>query len=102
MTSPVAHPRQLYQSWVEDQIEEFKAGLTRDELLELADQAVSRLFGTPDGQYPLTELLLADAVDGLLFEKLGLPDFRQWERLRRSDTPSRPRQETAEASRLAV
>ncbi len=101
MTSP-ATPRQLYQSWIEDQIEEFKAGLTRDELLELADQAVATLFDTPDGQYPLTELLLADAVDRLLFERLNLPDFRTWERARRNDTPGRPRQETRSTSQLAV
>ena len=83
-------PRQQYQEWVEEQIEEHKAALTRDELLSLADEAVDQLFTAPDGQYPLTEILLRDAVDALLVRRLNLPDFRQWKKARRSDTPIRP------------
>ena len=94
MTAPESAPRQLYLDWVEEQIEEYKAGLTRDELLDVAEEAVQRLFGTPDGQYPLTEILLCDAVDALLLERLALPDFRTWQRSRRSDTPRRPRART--------
>lgn len=94
-------PRQQYQAWVEEQIEEYKTALTRDELLDLAEQAVEELFTTPDGQYPLTEILLCDAVDALLFKRLNLPDYKHWQKLCRSDTSMRPQLETAEIIRAA-
>lgn len=97
MTSPPSSPRQDYLDWVEDQIEEYKAGLTRDELLSLADRAVEELFDTDDGQYPLTEILLRDAVDDLIFHRLGLPGYRRWLRTCRSDTLARPHNETDDA-----
>ncbi|NIP81049.1 MAG: hypothetical protein GWM90_18255 [Gemmatimonadetes bacterium] len=83
-------PRRQYLQWVEDRIEDYKASLTRDELLSLADQAVTDLFETEDGQYPLTEILLRDAVDALIFQRLGLPGYRRWLRTCQSDTPPRP------------
>lgn len=83
-------PRQEYLDWVEDRIEDYKSALTREELLTLADQAVDDLFHTDDGQYPLTEILLRDAVDGLIFHRLGLPGYRRWLRTCRSDTDDRP------------
>ena len=94
MTAPSAAPRQEYNAWVEEQIEDFKTSLTRDELLALADEAVDQLFTTPDGQYPLTEMLLCDAVDALLFRRLGLPDYKTWTKQCRSDTVKRPRKVT--------
>src|SRR5262245_39183616 len=94
MTAPTAAPRQLYQAWVEEQIEDFKTALTRDELLALADEAVQRLFASPDGQYPLTEILLCDVVDALLFQRLGLPDYKLWVKQCRLDTRKRPRKST--------
>jgi hypothetical protein len=90
MSAPRVTPRQLYQSWIEEQIEEHKARLTRDELMTIADEAVEQLFDAPDGQYPLTEMLLCDVVDHLLFHRLKLPDYRHWRRMRHSDTPVRP------------
>lgn len=101
MTAPDLAPRQLYMAWVEDQIEEFKAGLTREELLNLAEEAVDCLFDSPDGQYPLTEILLCDAVDRLLFERLDLPDFRQWRRACQNDTSGRLKKGTASNKRAA-
>lgn len=83
-------PRQEYVQWVEDRIEDHKSALTREELLSLADQAVDGLYDTDDGQYPLTEILLRDAVDALIFRRLRLPTYRQWLKSYRSDTPSRP------------
>lgn len=94
MTAPTTAPRQLYQQWVEEQIEDFKTSLTRDELLALADEAVQKLFSTPDGQYPLTEILLCDVVDAMLFQRLGLPDYKTWAKLCRTDTAKRPRKST--------
>lgn len=93
--------RRLYQAWVEEQIEEFKTALTRDELLDLAEQAVRELFTSPDGQYPLTEILLRDAVDALLFKRMNLPDYKHWAKACRSDTSLRPTLETPEAMRAA-
>jgi len=98
MSDPHASPRQLYLAWVEDQIEEYKAGLHRDELLELAEDAVRELFASRDGQYPLTEILLRDAVDQLIFRRLKLPSYRQWLRMCRSDTPERPPESTPDAA----
>lgn len=94
MSAPSSTPRQQYQEWVEEQIDEHKSALSREELLALADEAVTQLFADPDGQYPLTEILLRDAVDDLLMRRLGLPDFRQWRNARRSDTPARPLERT--------
>jgi hypothetical protein len=90
MTAPHSTPRRLYEAWIEDQLEDYKASLSRDELLALADQAVDQLFDAPDGQYPLTEILLCDVVDTLLMQRLNLPDYRQWLRSRRFDTAARP------------
>ena len=94
MSAPAAIPRQAYLAWVEEQIEEFKTSLTRDELLAIADEAVNQLFAHPDGQYPLTEMLLCDAVDTLLFQRLNLPDYKQWVRQCQKDTARRPRKST--------
>ncbi|MBW3553240.1 MAG: hypothetical protein KY466_07015 [Gemmatimonadetes bacterium] len=88
-------PRQEYVQWVEDRIEDHKSALTREELLSLADQAVDGLYDTADGQYPLTEILLRDAVDALIFRRLRLPTYRQWLKSYRSDTPRRPPEGTA-------
>jgi hypothetical protein len=94
MTAPRSAPRQLYVAWIESRIEECKAGLGRDELLDLAEEAVRRVQASPDDQIALTELVLCDAVDALLVERLSLPDFRQWQRMCRSDTSYRPPQGT--------
>jgi hypothetical protein len=101
MSNPFAVPRRQYQAWVEEQIEEYKTALTRDELLDLAEKAVEGLFTTPDGQYPLTEILLCDAVDALLFRRLNLPDYKQWLKLCRSDTSLRPSGGTTDTMRAA-
>jgi len=86
--------RPAYNAWVEDQIEEYKSALTRDELLDLAEVAVQRITQSPDGQYALTEILLRDAVDALILQRLRLPGFRQWRRSCLSDTSGRSLQGT--------
>ena len=101
MSAPTAAPRQLYLAWLEEQLEDYKASLTRDELLSLADVAVQNLFTTPDGQYPLTEILLCDAVDALLLQRMNLPDFKAWQKQCRSDTAPRPRKSTSTRVRKA-
>jgi hypothetical protein len=91
-------PRQAYNDWVEDQIEEYKAGLTRDEILTVAEDAVHDLFDSEDQQVPLTEILLRDAVDLLIFRRLRLPSYGQWLRLCRSDTAECPEEGTTGGS----
>ena len=87
-------PRQRYTDWVQDRIEEYKSDLTRDELLSLADRAVDELFDADDAQYPLTEILLRDAVDALIFRTLDLPGYRKWLKTCQTDTPTRPKNGT--------
>jgi hypothetical protein len=83
-------PRQQYLEWVEDCIEDYKNTLTREELLAIAESAVDDLFDSDDGQYPLTEILLRDAVDTLIFQRLGLPGYRRWLKTCQTDTADRP------------
>jgi hypothetical protein len=83
-------PYQQYLEWVQDQIEEYKCGLTRDELLSLADHAVEDLFHSDDPQVPLTEILLREAVDALIFQRLDLPGYRRWLKVCQTDTLTRP------------
>jgi hypothetical protein len=101
MTTPQRASRQAYLEWVEEQIEEYKTTLTHDELLDLAEAAIARLHASDEAQYTLTELLLCDAVDGLVFERLKLPDYRRWRRACRSDTVRRPPEGTSQALRVA-
>jgi len=101
MNTPAETPRQRYLAWIEEQLEDYKAGLTRDELLDLAEVAVRQLFDAPDGQYPLTEILLCDSVDRLLAARLDLPTYRQWVRACRNDTDDRPPRETHARLRAA-
>ncbi len=96
MTAPVSPSKQLYHAWVEQRIEDFKDSISRDELLEYADEAVQELYADPDGQYQLTEIVLRDAVDTLLFRRLGLPSYKQWLKLCQIDTPERPPESTAQ------
>jgi len=98
MTAPASPSKQLYHAWVEQRIEDFKDSISRDELLEFADEAVQELYSDPDGQYALTEIVLRDAVDMLLFRRLGLPSYRQWLKLCQIDTSDRPPEGTAPAA----
>lgn len=93
MNTPLS-PRHAYAAWIEERIEDYKVALDRDELLTLADQAVTDLFHSHDGQYPLTEILLRDAVDALIFQRLSLPSYRQWLKTCQTDTLNRPREVT--------
>ncbi len=98
MTAPVSPSKQLYHAWVEQRIEDFKDSISRDELLEFADEAVQELYADPKGQYALTEIVLRDAVDMLLFRRLGLPSYKQWLKLCQIDTPERPPESTPQSS----
>ncbi len=70
--------RRAYLQWVEEQVETFKETIPRGELLAIADEVVRELRVTQGGQYQLTELLLCQAMDRHLFQRLKLPGYRAW------------------------
>lgn len=70
--------RRAYDEWIEEQIEGYKEAVSRADLLRLADEVVTDLRISNDGQYQLTELLLLEAVDRKIFRLLKLPGYRAW------------------------
>lgn len=63
---------------MEEQIEQYKESVSRTDLLAVADEVVAELRVNAKGQYQLTELLLAEAVDRKIFRMLKLPTYRAW------------------------
>jgi hypothetical protein len=70
--------RQEYQEFILQRIEEFKDRLPRDRLLEIGDEAAKELTASAQAQYLLTEVLLLEHVDEIIFRRLKLPSFRRW------------------------
>ena len=76
---PPASPKQQYQKWLLDRIEDYKEQIPRQELLQLGDEAAAELSGGADGQqFLLTEVLMADTVDRLIAKRLRLKSFSTW------------------------
>jgi len=76
-------PRSLkheYELYVEEEIEHYKESVPRQALLAIGDEAVAVLAG--DSQFSLTELLLCEEVDRLIFRRLRLPTYETWKRRR--------------------
>ena len=71
-------PRQEYEEFVLQRIEDYKNQVSREDLLGLADEAVHELDAGPDGQLVLTEVLVLEHVDRLIKKRLRLPGFRRW------------------------
>jgi hypothetical protein len=78
---PPWSPRQEYEEFVLQRIEDYKNQLTREDLLSLADEAVHELEAGPDGQLVLTEVLVLEHVDRLIKKRLRLPGLRRWTNL---------------------
>lgn len=86
LTEPVPHrqrrpplsPRQEYEEFVLQRIEDYKNQLSREDLLTLADESVQELEAGPDGQLVLTEVLMLEHVDRLIKKRLRLPGYRRW------------------------
>jgi hypothetical protein len=70
--------RQEYQEFILQRLEEYKDRLPRDRLLEIGDEAARELAASAQGQYLLTEVLLLEHVDEIIFRRLKLPSFRRW------------------------
>ena len=72
--------RHEYELYVDEEIENYKESIPRSALLSIGDEAVSRL-GSGD-QILLTELLLCDEVNRIIFKRLRLLAYDTWRRKR--------------------
>ncbi|MGH7701858.1 MAG: hypothetical protein ACREMO_02100 [Gemmatimonadales bacterium] len=70
--------KQQYQEYILQRIEGYKNSLAREELLRIGDEAVAELDATIEGQFLLTEVLMQDTVDRLIWKRLGLRSYRRW------------------------
>lgn len=70
--------RQQYDLYIMDRIEHYKNSISREELLRIASEAVLELGGDDEQQFLLTEVLAAEAVDGLIKKRLGIRSFEIW------------------------
>src|SRR5262245_19749854 len=79
-TRPARSLRHEYALYVEEEIENYKESIPRSALLAIGDEAVSALATQP--QLALTELLLTEEVDRIIFRRLRLPSYDSWRRRR--------------------
>lgn len=73
-----APPRQEYQEFILQRIEDYKDALSREDLLAIGDEAVRELEHGGGDQYLLTEVLLLEHVDRIIQRRLRLPSFPRW------------------------
>jgi hypothetical protein len=69
-----------YELYVEQEIENYKESVARPALLAIGDEAAARLAAEP--QFALTEMLLCEEVDRIIFRRLRLPAYNTWRRKR--------------------
>ncbi|HKO14705.1 MAG TPA: hypothetical protein VJU87_00605 [Gemmatimonadaceae bacterium] len=67
-----------YELYVDEEIENYKESIPRSVLLGIGDDAVASL--AQHSQLALTELLLAQEVDRIIFRRLRLPSYSTWRR----------------------
>lgn len=77
---PTRSLKHEYELFVEQEIENYKESVPRSVLLGIGDDAVASLSAEP--QFALTELLLWDEVDRIIFKRLRLPAYDTWRRRR--------------------
>jgi Tellurite resistance protein TehB len=77
---PARSLKHEYELFVEQEIENYKESVPRSVLLSIGDEAVSAL--ADEQQLALTELLLCDEVDRIIFKRLRLPSHDTWRRRR--------------------
>ncbi|MGQ0701599.1 MAG: hypothetical protein ACT4PM_00530, partial [Gemmatimonadales bacterium] len=75
---PPLSPKQRYQQYLLQRIEDYKNSLPRAELLRLAEEAIAEEHDDPTGQYVLTDVLVQDIVDKYFMKRLHLPGFNRW------------------------
>jgi len=81
---PQRSPKQEYQEFILQRIEEYKNAIPRAELLEIGDEAVRELQASAQDQYLLTEVLLLEHVDRIISRRLRLPSFPRWRQKHRA------------------
>jgi hypothetical protein len=69
-----------YELYLEREIENYKESVPRSVLLSIGDDAVRAL--ADQQQFALTELLLCDEVDKIIFKRLRLPSYTTWRKRR--------------------
>jgi hypothetical protein len=69
-----------YALYLEREIEDYKESVPRSVLLKIGDDAVRAL--ADQQQFALTELLLCDEVDKIIFKRLRLASYSTWRRNR--------------------
>jgi hypothetical protein len=79
-TRPTRSLRHEYELHVQEEIENYKDSIPRSTLLSIGDEAVRGLGS--GAQTTLTELLLCDEVDRIIFKRLRLPSYTTWRRRR--------------------
>ena len=72
--------RQQYHEYILQRIESYKNSLSRNELLQLGNEAIVEMEAAQGDQFLLTEVLLTDWVDRLIHRRLGLQPFSRWSR----------------------
>src|SRR3982751_5073465 len=77
---PTRSLKHEYELFVEREIEDYKESVPRSVLLSIGDDAVNALAG--EQQFALTELLLCDEVDKIIFKRLRLPSYATWRKRR--------------------
>ncbi|HEV7991278.1 MAG TPA: hypothetical protein VGP25_05590 [Gemmatimonadaceae bacterium] len=77
---PARSLKHEYELFVEREIEDYKESVPRSVLLSIGDDAVQALAGQQ--QFALTELLLCDEVDKIIFMRLRLPSYATWRKRR--------------------
>ena len=68
--------KQEYEDFILQRIEEFKNGLSRQQLMVIADEAVRELES--EDQFLLTEMLMLEQVDRLIMRRLKLAPYKKW------------------------
>src|SRR5512146_3322639 len=77
---PARSLKHEYELFVEEEIENYKESVPRSVLLSIGDEAVTTL--AIQQQLALTELLLCEEVDRIIFRRLRLPSYSTWRRRR--------------------
>ena len=72
--------RHEYELYVEQEIENYKESIPRAAILGIGDEAAAKLAS--QSQFVLTELLLLEEVDRIIFSRLRLPKYDTWRRKR--------------------
>jgi hypothetical protein len=69
-----------YGLFIEQEIENYKESIPRSAILTIGDEAASRLASKD--QFALTELLMCEEVDRIIFGRLRLPSYNTWRKKR--------------------